>query len=95
MAQTRLHQYSTNSENINKTEGGGPVVYTGGIPFGRPGLCPHVTAQEPLPPLGTSPFSETVALRMPGILPPAQNHHPAAAAELPFLLWHLKPPQGM
>lgn len=69
MAQTRLHQFSTNSENINKTEAGGPVVYTRGVPSVRPGLCPHVPAQEPLPPLGTSPFSDTAALRMPGVLP--------------------------
>lgn len=47
LAQTLLHQFSANSENIDKIEGGGLAAYEGGVPAARLDLCPHVP--EPAP----------------------------------------------
>lgn len=78
LAQTHLHQFSANSENIDKIEGGSPAAYKGGVPAARPGLCLHVPALSPsascsqpksLPPLGTSPPPDPTALRLPMVLP--------------------------
>lgn len=63
-AQTCLHQFSTDSENIDKIEGGSPAAFEGGIPVARLGLCPHIPAPassapqsqpKPLPLLRKSP----------------------------------------
>lgn len=47
LAQTRLHQFSATSENIDKIEGGGPAAWEAGILTARLGLCPCVPAPAP------------------------------------------------
>ena len=104
LAQTRLHQFSANSENTDKIEGGGPAAYKGGIPAARPGRCPHVPAlspsaphsqPKPLPLLGTSPLPDPRALTLPAVLPTCLETPSCCSNRATFLLCHLQPCQGM
>lgn len=50
LAQTHLHQFSADSENIDQREGGILAAHKGGILVTRPDLCPRIPVQAPSTP---------------------------------------------
>lgn len=94
LVQTRLHQFSADSENIDKIEGGSLAAYEGGVPMVRQSLCPHVpvpapsapcSPPKPLPPLGTSPPPDPTAPRLPVVLPHWLEDIGSSRATLPVV----------
>lgn len=80
LAQTHLHQFSADSENIDQREGGILAAHKGGVPVARPDLCPQVPAQAPSPPCNQPkslpPWdkSSPVTQQLSGRLPVAHAH---------------------